>query len=435
MNEKELKIYKILRGLLFGGAFIFAIWLSIRIIFPTQYFNFNFARPDAAKNTLTEARFPGGGFVESGRFSAGREVVFDAGTQGYFSKAQLEFYPPKDSTEKISGSVSLRKSFQAFLYPEGDPIGFPDGELLSEGDNLYFVSQGHLRRFASESLALQMGFQKEAFRKISRNDLKFNSFGEPILKTFDYPDGTVFRIGEDYFHLKKGEARKFISPGAFQTRFRENQAVFLDELPKNLTLSSESEGFAEGALLAYGTSVFIVNGREILPVGDATIFESKGFSWDDLLKVGGDEIAFYEKGKLFEMDSPHPDGTVFVTREDADYFLVLEGKIRPMLSSAVAESRIKKSPVLVSKESWEEKSLCQLEEAVNFWGKRKVFCELGAEKFNSLLGTDFEFSVIFDGDAKITSSEVILRKNKNKANFLSFWREMMGRIKRHYVGE
>ncbi|MFZ5982436.1 MAG: hypothetical protein ACOYS2_02620 [Patescibacteria group bacterium] len=433
LNCHEKKIYLWLRSVLFGGAFLGALFLGLRIVFPTQYFDFNFARPEAAKNTLTEARNKEGSFVEKGKIGAGQETFFDAGALGFFSKAKVELFLDDELKNIPQGEIGLRKSFQAFLYSEGQKVGFPDGQLLKDGKDLFFVSEGKLRKFQSLEIATEMGFEAKNFQAVSGEDLKFNPPGENISNPQAYPEGALFKKGADYYILRNGQLKRFLSPGAFFSYFEESQAVSWEKIRNLYPETEEKEGFASGSLLAYGTSAFLVSDGLILPIGDAIIFESKGFNWDDLIKVGGDEISFYEKGRLFELDSPHPERTVFVAREDSEYFLIKNHQKHLLPTPNIAKSWIRKTPVSVSKESLEKESRCSLSLETSFFGKKKLVCEMGAEKFNTVLGTDFEFALLLDKEAKFSSSRVILEKNKNLANLETFFLEILGRIKNHYV--
>ena len=169
-----------------------------------------------------------------------------------------------------------------------------------------------------------------------------------------------------------------------------------------------------------------------MPIGDATIFESKGFQWNDLINVGGDTVSFYEKGKIFELDSAHPNGTVFFTQESEEYYLVENGKKHFLPTSKIAQSWTRKTPVSVSERSLEAKEICSLEMKETFWNKRYLNCQLNVQALNTIIGTDYEFYLEGKTDFEFSEANIILKKNKNKENFDIFLESIISRIKQHY---
>jgi len=433
MNEKSIKIYKILRAVLYGGAFLAAIFLTLSIVFPKSNFSFNFKNPRAAKNTLTRPQNESGVSLENGKLDNQEMMIFNAGDTGYFSQAKVQFDLDKATASLTQVQIEMKKSFQAFLYPLGKTIGWPSGSLLKSASNYYFVSGEELRKFESLSLARRMGFSEESFQEVVADDLKYNSLGKNITSLLGYPSGTVFQIGTDYYLLEGGNLNKFISQTAYQSYNLKNQAITTSEVIFQLyPLAEKQLGFASGSLLSYGTSAFIVNNDLILPIGDALIFEAKGFKWDDLIKIGGDELSFYEKGKIFELDSPHPERTVFLTEESNQYYLIFGAEKHLLPTKEIAIAWMKNTPVLVSENSLEKISQCQLKKR---WGFRdKVYtCILDIADLNSLLGTDYQFSIKSKEAVDFSLVQVTLERNKNKANFKIFLADLIGKIKRHYV--
>ena len=210
-----------------------------------------------------------------------------------------------------NGTLEVRKSYQAFLYPEKNAIGFKDGTLLKNNNNYYIASQGKLRKFRDDGIASELGFNRQAFVEVNNEELRYNEAGDDISDSSAYPGDTLFKIKDDYYILTDRSFKKFVSPQAFATQYNENQAIskadnFIDAYPLNENLI----GFADGSLISYGVSVFIVSSGKILPVNNTITFSSMGYDWNDVIPASGDEISLYEKDKLFTISSPHPNGTV-----------------------------------------------------------------------------------------------------------------------------
>ncbi len=90
----------------------------------------------------------------------------------------------------------------AFFLPDGNPVGFKDGTLLTSKEKYYIVSNGVLREFENQSLMQEMGYSKNAFTQVKEDDLGYNAHGEMISDPQKYPDNTAFFVDDIYYQLK-----------------------------------------------------------------------------------------------------------------------------------------------------------------------------------------------------------------------------------------
>lgn len=438
LEKKHYKIYRFFQGFLYLAAFVFGLYLIFSLLFPTGYFTFSFVNFNSTKNTLADPRNENGETLERGKIKADETMVADASIAGNYSKAIISFTLSKKSGKMDNGKVEVKKSYRAFLFPEGDGIGFQDGSLLKNGDNFYIISEGKSRKFSAkggnENLAMIMGFNKDAFIEISNDDLAYNPAGDIISEKENYPENTLFKIKDDFYRLSGEKLEKFISANAFLSRFNENQAVIKDEnFLQKFEVSENLLGFAEGSLIAYGESAFIVNGEEILPIGDPSIFEASGFFWNDITNVSGDEISMYLKGKIFALDSVHPNGTVFFSKDSGKFYIIMDGMKHLLSGEKAAVSWNKRAPILVSEKSLNVLDSCHFQKKSFNLRNTSCICEIPIENMANLLGKDYEFRLSFENEIEIDRMDVSFKKTVSKADLWQSVFNLLGKIKGNYV--
>lgn len=390
LNKKYQKAYRSAQAMLYALAFGAATLVAILILFPTQRFIFYFTNLDASKNNLATPTDANRNPVDRYSFEKNEKIIFGASLSGQFSNAKLSFSLPADSNDASSiGTIETRKSFQSFLYKEDKPVGFKDGSLLKNNENYYLVSKNALRKFKDEKTAFEMGFSKESFLEVSEEELNYNPKAEAIESASDYPESTLFKVENNYYILREKKLEKFLSREAYLTHYEEKLAIkkdssFLEKYP----FSENWAGYADGSLVSNGESVFVVSGKNVLPIDTPETFELMGYAWDDVLNVSPADIFAYERTSLFNKKKPHPDGTVYVTKEDSAYYLVQENQKHFLPSGNIAKSWTRKAPIIVSREGLEKKEFCQLEKK----SRGRYECEIPLQNFVSLSGKYFEFT-------------------------------------------
>ena len=430
LAEKDRARYKKFQTALYALAFLAAAIMAVRVVFDAQNFIFSFANPDSTKNSITIPRYQGADSpVENGRISAGRDVYFDMAATGTFSTAVIGFPQDKDSSKPNSGSIIVKKSYQALLYPEGDPIGFKDGSLLKNNEDRYLVSHGELRRFDTDAVAT-LGYAPGSFLEVAPEELRFNPAGQPIRGSEGYPDNSIFKIDGEYYLLEDARLERFSSEQAFLSHYGPQQALEKTaDIFSRYPLSEIPIGFSDGSLISYGESVYIVSDNKILPVNNPVTFLEKGFAWEDVIAASADEIALYEKTKLFNIKSVHPDGTVFTSIENAKHYMAKGSKTHLLPSQNIADSWLRHSPITFSEKSLEAVSQCAIKQ--DFFGSYS--CEIPIASLQQLAGTNYEFVMKLDNDAKIGSLEVSFKKDISRTNLVAFVRDIYNKIKNRYA--
>ncbi|MGK2848968.1 MAG: hypothetical protein ACSLEX_02780 [Minisyncoccota bacterium] len=194
---------------------------------------------------------------------------------GNFSEAQINIALEQKSPVPKTLDVSLRKSYFAFLFPDGSPVT-------------------------------------------------------------SFPQATLYRISDTYYELRDGVLFPFISDAAYLSRYPDAYAIpttteFLTKYP----LSENKIGFRVGTLISFADGVFLVNSEtEVRPIGSADIFLSFGYSFQDVIAVHEEELGIYTRGRIFLMHDQHSDGTLFLDQDTHTYYLIDQGTKRPLLDTS-----------------------------------------------------------------------------------------------------
>lgn len=431
LGKSSHLLYLRIKTAVYSLSVILALYLACLIVFPTQYFLFSFPNPNSTQNTVIKPRNIEGVFVDHGRINADKKLFFDIALAGNYSQAQISFTLDRESQPLETAHIETRKSYQAFFYPEGDPLGFKDGTLVKNGNNYFIVSRGKLRKFAGVNIIDALGYDKDDFIGATDTDLNYNEKGDDIANPPAYPDSSIFKINDDYYILENQKLKKFVSPQAYLTQYGENQAIiknndFLEKYPKDENLA----GFRDGTLVSYGISAYVVSSGLLFPINNTITFSAMGYDWSDVIPASGDEISMYQKDKLFTINSPHPNGTVMAD-EDNHFYLIKNSQKLLLSSPVIAQSWIKYDPIKVSQKSLDVKENCGLTK--NMLSLRTYSCTIPLENFSGLLGKDYEFKLDTLGDIKLNSINVSFQKTASWANMKSAISGLISKIKGNYA--
>lgn len=411
------RIYTRLRFLLWALLMVVSVVILMRFIFPTEQRFFNFRSYYGSGNSLAAPRLATSGDpIEKGRVSARTEMLWNAFAVGSFSEAQVRMVLENNSDLVKNGRVSLVRAYRAWLYPEGDVVGFEDGYVaLSEG-KYYLLSGGTWRAFASEAVLKGFGLQPRGIPELSGKEMTAHSLGDPITDALQLVEGMLIKTGGNHYQFQNGSLVSFVSERAFLSRFSESVAAEKEEeILQRYPVSEKMIGFIDGTLLSHDQSVYVVSGEALRPVASADVFLAKGYQWEDVVPATGEEFGIYTRGKLYTFGEPHPGGTVFFNTDKTQYFLVQGGKKRPIYSEAVRNQFSGVAPIEVTSAS--DPLSCELQKRVAF---SKIFeCRIPLGDTRS---STMEYQFAYSGETGVVFQEmhVDFIRNINQKGFEYF---------------
>lgn len=431
-QTKWHRLYLVSRALLYGLSLILALLLVYQILFPEISLSFFFNDPKSLKNTLVSVRTDTRNPLENGLIGNKGKLVFNANPLGNFENATLKITTVKNSNALTNATVKIHKTYSAFFYPEGLPLGFANGSLLSTNGNYYLISNGMIRQFASTTALDQFGFTNVTFLKVLPEDLNFNPKGVDIVNANIYPDDTLITVGGKYYQFKTGQLLPFLSEKAFLSRYLATQAIPKDEaFLKDKTISENTIGFADGALVSNDQSVFILTNGKSYPFADSTTFVAMGFDWKDVLPVTPAEINTYARQKQFTVNQLHPNGTLFFDEQTKTYFLLDEGFRRPISNTLIAKTYSKNSPIIASSLSLEKNTSCQLTKTPLAF--RTFDCEINLSPLNNFPGNTYQFEIIFPKDVNLLTANTVFYTKFNQDSMLNSLSLIKTRLQNNYV--
>lgn len=186
-------------------------------------------------------------------------------------------------------------------------------------------------------------------------------------------------------------------------------------------------------LLSSKDSVFLKSAGKIWPIADTLTFEAMGWNWDDVSPASSEEIGTYEEQKLFTLKIPHPDGTVFLDKENGKQYLIENGKKREIKNAEIMNSYLKINPVVAERKGLEIKSRCEFQKSFGFY--KTYTCTIPIKDIKNILGNDYQFEVNLNPDIKIQKINVMFKKPATIENAKSSVSILKNRIKANYMGQ
>jgi len=338
LPDRHIPTYLALRAAVFVLFLGFGTFVILSTVFPDAKRRFDFRSYGSATNTLSNPRLTGGEPVEDGLVPKAAPMDVNATASGDFSRIVFSFRTEEDTP---SGTISAIRAYRAFLAPTGEPMPFRDGSLLRTDTGAFLVSGGSLRAFPDDGTLDAFGIGRERFRPIPEEATRIMRSGEPIRTDGPLPDGMLLRYGDAYYQVRNGAAVPFVSERAYRSRFRDEDAVPVDagrfhDLGKS---GDETIGFLGGTLVSYDEAVYVTEGEGSLlrPIDSPETFLSKGYVWESVVPMTGDEFGIYARGRLYTEQQPHPDGTVFRETGTETAYLLENGMRREIPQEVLPE--------------------------------------------------------------------------------------------------
>ena len=361
--------YLFLRFVMYFLCIVMAVLLASRFFFPTITQNFDFRSPESSKNMLLAPRSPENTPRTNGKIESGGTLVTDTAVVGDFSLVTVTAVLEKKSALPETLSVSLRRSYQSFLYPSGEPVS-------------------------------------------------------------DFPNETIMRAGDTYYLLRDDTLFPFVSEQAYLSRFPKERAFIVTDTTPFFVRFSVSDtwfGFRVGTLLSNANGVFVVvSETEVRPIGSADIFLSLGYNFADVIPVNEEELGVYQQGRILLLGAPHPDGTVLHDPTTDDYFLIQKGTKKPLLPGIYRDFLLETiHPIIVSSQASTETVRCILTPTIFH---SAFSCTTPITTLIPGFGNDFELRMDSASAIDLNTLSVSFETAKNRQNILTLLSQMKQRL-------
>ncbi len=425
LSKTATQWYWVFRVVLFAFFVGLIGWVLIKTIFPNGGGYFDFKSYGSGKNTLADPRYDNGDPVERGVIKKGGTMTVNASASGGFSKAQIDFDGTFSSQREL-GVVTITQAYRAYFYPLGDPVVCPrEGTLISLNGKYGIVSQKKIRYFLSQDDIAQRGYRVEQFQVFSPEGIRQCPLGEGITKTDQVVLGMIVRTDDGFFQFTGSEWNSFVSEAAFHSRYRDEDASTVSpETFAQYPVSETRIGYLDGTVVSYGESVYVVEGDTLRPVDSPDTFLAKGYIWEEVVPLNGEEFGIYTRGKLYTKREPHPSGTVFLEQDTNNMYLV-EGRKRREVTSL--ELRTQFSSIRAIPASAVELGSCSVRS-----GWLGQICNVDWSKRRSGVGAEYQLVYVSGADVQLNSMEVTFFREKNARNWWLFVADTMSKLRSRY---
>ena len=431
LEASSRKAYRVLRVVLYVVLVAAAVAVTIRFIFPDRDKYFDFRIYFGPKNTIADPRFATTGKpVEKGVVPEQQTMFFNASVLGSFSTIQVDMAVSDQVTPAENGTLSVIRAYRAFLYPNGEPVTFRNGTLLTDGSRFLIKSGDTLRPFASWNVAEQMGFRKEQFLSVEPAELIRETPGTPVTDPEETFEDIVFTVQGNYYQIRDNRSVPFVSSRAYLSRFKAENALEADEsMLSRFPVSDTMIGFLDGTLLSYGESVYVVEGTTLRPIDSVDTFLIKGYQWPSVIAATGEEFGMYTRGKLYTLQQPHPDGTLFHLKDSDRYYLVENGQKREIRGrdflaqyTAITTVDIETSP---------EPETCTLI-LRRFLLSKSYGCEIPLQRFGNTTINEYQFTLTPDKQMTFQDLTTNFVSHVNRENYRYFMNELKTKLLTRY---
>lgn len=167
-----------------------------------------------------------------------------------------------------------------------------------------------------------------------------------------YPDGTILKIGNDYWLVQSGQKRKFSSVSVLASRYNPDRAVVLS--------SSELNAYEEGASIRFHNYSVVMSpdGNLYLLVDDKKrLFSSKeafkkiGYNTEEIISASWQDINSYKDGKEINILSAYPMGALLQNKKTGGIYWVEEETKAPLVDKIFLQTKFKGKQIIPVDES------------------------------------------------------------------------------------
>lgn len=255
------KIYKWTRIVIFAVPVFTILTGMYLILFPIESFGYSSGQPENSK-------------FEISKNDAKHEISF-----GVFPTLNHQYIDLSVNFEKIGTScaekpfeITIEKTYQAFLFPDGEPIGdkqslreylfrdnkskYPNGSLLplKPTDEVYLLSGGKKIIFPGPEIFRAFGYNFDNLAEVEKSALdQFpDADNRVFLWTRPHPDGTLFQAYPSHriFIVADGKKHEVKDTGDLSELWHEYFTVPVNDATEGnqLTCSPDFEELGDGKI-------------------------------------------------------------------------------------------------------------------------------------------------------------------------------------------
>jgi hypothetical protein len=253
------------------GAFFFSGWVLFRVVFPVFHFDYQQEMGGFFSNLIIVDKeylkirmpdnYPFSKFSMKLKVNGEKEELF-----GQVYQDEIGLYP-------VVRIITDKKELMTYLtIPGNDKVW--NGELISKGQAVYFISDGQYRVVLSADIFNRLGFDWDKVKKSNGGEFKSLTKGLNIDKGENYLPGSFLQIDKSLYLVGKNNTLFKIEDQVSREMVRKKFSVVKIDPDK---LLSVGEVQCQRRIFGQGIKcVFKANGRKIFPESEIVIEKKEG---------------------------------------------------------------------------------------------------------------------------------------------------------------
>ncbi|MFA6296245.1 MAG: hypothetical protein WC663_02755 [Patescibacteria group bacterium] len=205
------------------------------------------------------------------------------------------------TTSKYKDTQAVVLSADQDKYLTGKPTIFPDGTLLYDQNNNYFIiSHKKIRRFQSLDVMKKLGYHKTNAQFIDQKGKDYYEKDLRIKEDVVFPiDGTVIyeKTSNIKYLLENSQKRPIISDKIYNNQFDSRNLVAVSKATLNKLETGSPILFRDGTLIKDGASnLYVIEYGKKRPISKTT-FEKMGYKYENVILTQYKLRKLHETGK------------------------------------------------------------------------------------------------------------------------------------------
>lgn len=186
-------------------------------------------------------------------------------------------------------------------YITGKPTIFPDGTLLyDQNNNFFIITHQKIRRFQSLAIFKKLGYHKKNAQFIDNNGKKFYKKDSRITKKTIFPiDGTIIyeKKSKTKYLLDNSQKRPIISNKIYNNQFDSRNLVAVSKETLKRLRTGSPVLFRDGTLIKDGAdNLYVIEYGKKRPISK-NMFEKMGYSYENIINTSYKIRKLHERGK------------------------------------------------------------------------------------------------------------------------------------------
>ncbi|MFC1638548.1 hypothetical protein ACFL2R_03930, partial [Patescibacteria group bacterium] len=265
--------------------------------------------------------------------------------------------------------------------------------------------------------------------KFSLNTKNINSSENNVSEIKINQDSIVFNASSgEPFSRAEIKINKNTDSESPEISIKKSYEAFMYPESEPITDLGENE---INSLIQKGDSVYIFGNGKYYPIDRPETFESAGFKWENIEESKDINLGNYEKQKLFNYKSVHPNGTVFKATDSGKLYFILNEKRHKIQGELLKNPEINKQAIEV-RENISTKS-CQVKKGTI--RKNNFLCHIPLEEIQSESGKDYKITITNINSLATKKIETKFIKELNKHNLKSGVKNIINKIKLRYKSD